>query len=403
MFKKRPSAIQNSTDRLPEFDYISENEIYMDTACQSMRPRPVIDALNSYYTTYNACGGRVKYNWGQKVDKQVDETRELVLDYLKLSPKKYVCSFTLNTTYGLNLILNQLPVGVYGQVTTSEIEHNSVFLTTIELAKRLDIKRNVLERSDDGNLIYSTDDIKKSIVVVNAVSNIDGRALGNIKQLISDTHTAGGIVIIDAAQAMAHYHEILVGCDADAICFSGHKMYAASLGVAVIKNELLKSLNKSIVGGGMVSCVKKDSYTFFADDVSTWLEPGLQSYGEIISLNAAIKWLKTAKPAGLKPADYIAKLSKQLYDGLSQVPGIKMLNTSPSSVISLYHEKIDAHRLAVFLSAAGIMTRSGYFCCHYYLLEHLSMPPLLRFSIGLHTTENDIIKTIETVKKVTKG
>jgi len=403
VFNKKSNPVKSPTERLPEFSYIDESDIYLDTSCQSMRPQPVIDSLNSYYTTYNACGGRVKYKWGQKVDSKVEETRELIIDYLGLSTNKYVCSFTLNTTYGLNLILTQLPSGLYEQVTTSEIEHNSVFLTTIELSKRLNIKRNVLKRDDEGSLIYSSDNIKKAVVVVNAVSNIDGRKLINIKQLIKDTHNAGGIVIIDAAQTMAHYHEMLIGCDADAICFSAHKMYSASLGVVVIKNELLRSLNKFLVGGGMVSGVQENDYQLLPDDIASWLEPGLQAYGEIISLNQAINWLKSVKPSGLKPADYISKISKQLYDGLSEIPGIKMLNKNPSSVIGLYHEKIDSHRLAVFLSAAGIMTRSGYFCCHYYLLEHLSMPPLLRFSVGLHTTENDIIKTIETMKKITKG
>lgn len=403
MFNKKTSSIQDPSERLADFSYVSKNDIYLDTSCQSMRPQPVIDALNSYYTTYNACGGRVKYKWGQKVDSKVEETRDLVLDYLGMPAKKYVCSFTLNTTYGLNLILTQLPTGIYEQVTTSEIEHNSVFLTTIELSKRLDTKRNVLKRDDDGNLIYSTENIKKAVVVVNAVSNIDGRTLGNIKQLIKDTHANGGIVIIDAAQAMAHYHEMLIGCDADAICFSAHKMYAASLGVVVIKNDLLKSFNKFLVGGGMVSGVQENDYQLLPDDIASWLEPGLQAYGEIISLNNAINWLKTIKPNGLKPSEYVAKMSALLYTGLAEIPGIKFINNKPSSVISLYHEKIDAHRLAVFLSAAGIMTRSGYFCCHYYLLEHLSMPPLLRFSVGLHTTEDDIVKTIETMKKITKG
>lgn len=403
MFNRKTNTVQNPLNRIEDFSYIIENDIYLDTSCQSMRPQPVIDSLNEYYTTYNACGGRVKYKWGQKVDTKVEKTRELVLDYLGLSSKKYVCSFTLNTTYGLNLILTQLPAQVYEQVTTSEIEHNSVFLTTIELSKRLNIKRNVLKRDDDGNLIYSIDNIKKAVVVINAVSNIDGRTLGNIKQVIKDTHDNGGIVIIDAAQAMAHYHELLINCDADAICFSGHKMYAASLGVIVIKKNLLESLDKFLVGGGMVAGVKEQDYQLLPDDMASWLEPGLQSYGEIISLNNAINWLKNIKPNGLKPADYITKMSELLYNELSEIPGVKMINTKSSSVISLYHEKVDAHRLAVFLSAAGIMTRSGYFCCHYYLLEHLSMPPLLRFSVGLHTTENDIKNTIETMKKITKG
>ncbi|MDK2899230.1 MAG: cysteine sulfinate desulfinase [Patescibacteria group bacterium] len=403
MFNKKNNIIQNPIDRLPEFNYIDENSVYLDTACQSMRPQPVIDAINNYYTNYNACGGRVKYKWGQKVDAKVEETRELVLNYLSLPTKEFICSFTLNTTYGLNLILSQLPTDSYEQVTTSEIEHNSVFLTTIELAKRLKVKRNVLKRDKDGNLIYSTDEIRKAVVVVNAVSNIDGQKLNNIEQLIKDVHQAEGIVVIDAAQAMAHYHEMLKKCNADAICFSAHKMYATSLGVIIIKKDLLKSLNKSFVGGGMVTGVQKNNYQLFPDDMASWLEPGLQAYGEIISLGESIKWLTTVKPFGLKPTDYISKISKQLYDGLYEISGIKILNNIPSSVISLYHEKVDAHRLAVFLSATGIMTRSGYFCCHYYLLENLSLPPLLRFSVGLHTNENDIIKTIKTMERITKG
>ena len=371
----------------------------MDSACQSMRPQPVIDSLNSYYQKNNACGGRVKYKWGQKVDAAVEATRESVIDYFGLSQKDYVCSFTLNTTYGINLILNQLPAKIYGQVITSEIEHNSVFLTTIELSKRLEIPRKVLSRSDDGNLIYEQSDLERAIVVVNAASNIDGRLLVNIKQLIKDAHKLGGIVIIDAAQATAHYRELIAGCEADAFCFSAHKMYSASLGGIVIRKDLLKSLDLKLVGGGMVSAVKENSYDLLPDDMASWLEPGLQAYGEIIALGRAIEWLKSVKPNDQKPVEYISKLSKQLYDGLSNISGVELLNKAPSSVISIYSSNIDAHRLAIFLSGAGIMVRSGYFCCHYYLIEKLKMPPLLRFSIGLHTTESDIERTLIALKK----
>jgi len=403
MFSKKDKTVQTNPGRISEFSYIDNNDIYMDVACQSVRPQPVIDAISDYYKTYNACGGRVKYKWGRKVDSEVEATRELVINYLGLSQKDYTCSFTLNTTYGLNLILNQLPLGIYEQVITSEIEHNSVFLPTIELAKRFNVKRKVLARDDDGNLIYTKQDLIKSVIVVNTTSNIDGRLLPNIKQLVKDTHSVGGIIIIDAAQTMAHYHDLLIGCQADAICFSAHKMYAASLGVVVIKNNLLISLDKKFVGGGMVAGVKEDSYTFLPDEMSAWLEPGLQSYGEIISLKAAIEWLNSVKPHGLRRADYIEKLSNQLYEGLTKIAGLTILNKKPSSVISFYSKNIDAHRLAIFLSASGIMVRSGYFCAHYYLLEKLKMPPLVRFSIGLHTTENDIIKALEIIKRNTRG
>jgi cysteine desulfurase/selenocysteine lyase len=153
----------------------------------------------------------------------------------------------------------------------------------------------------------------------------------------------------------------------------------------------------------MVTAVSEQEYTLHPDDLASWLEPGLQAYGEIISLNHAIKWLKTVKPDDLQPSEYIAGLSEKLFKGLSEIPNLVMFNHEPSSVISVYSKNVDAHRLATFLSTSGIMARSGYFCCHYYLLEKLKMPPLLRFSIGLHNTEDDINNTIEIMKKLTKG
>jgi cysteine desulfurase/selenocysteine lyase len=175
-------------------------------------------------------------------------------------------------------------------------------------------------------------------------------------------------------------------------------MYAASLGVMVIKKEFLKSLDINFIGGGMVTSVSKDSYLMWPDDMSSWLEPGLQAYAEIISLNTAIKWLKS-----VNSGEYMGELSNMLFNGLSNISDVVMINKQSSPVISFYVKNIDSHRLATFLSTSNIMVRSGYFCCHYYLIEKLHLPPLLRFSIGLQNNEKDIETTIEIMKKFTKG
>lgn len=402
MFRQKDKLILNS-DRLPEFEHLKSSEIYMDSSCQSLRPISVIEAMNEYYKSYNACGGRVKYQWGQKVDSLIEQTRNLVIDFIGLSKKEYVCSFTQNTTYGLNLILSQLPIGRYKKIVTSDIEHNSVFLSTIAQSKRLGISRVVLCRADDGSLIYEKSDLSDAIVVLNTTSNVDGRLLKNVKQIVKDAHKSGGIVILDAAQTIAHYRELLNKCDADAICFSAHKTYAASLGVIIIKNNLLKTLDITFVGGGMVSSVQEKSYQLWSENMSVWLEPGLLPYAEIISLNAAIHWLKTVKLNGIDKNQYLNRLSKKMFDGLSNIKDLVILNKEPSTVISFYTPNIDSHRLATFLSAQGIMARSGYFCCHYYLLEKKKLPPMLRLSIGLHNTESDIEKVIQTIKQITEA
>ncbi len=383
-----------------DFEYLSEDMIYFDSACQTLRPQPVIDALNEYFYKYNACGGRVKYEWGKRVDEEVESTREKVLEFLGKSEKEYQTAFTLNTTYGLNLLLQQLPKGKFKQVITSDIEHNSVFLSTITAAKRLGILRRIFLRAEDGALNYKKEDLAGAVVVLNLISNIDGRILKNAKNIAEDVHSLGGIFIIDGAQSITSGASFLAEIDFDALCFSGHKMHGPSIGGIVIKNDLLFSLELSFVGGGMVEKLDKETFSIPKNDPVFRLEPGLQDFSGIVSLGAAIDWLKKYRPEGLKQEEHRQKLSKLLFNALSSFDGVHLLNKKPSTTISFYSENIDAHRLAAFLSQQNIMARSGYFCCHYYLQNLKKYPPLLRISLGLHNTENDIKKFLEVFKKI---
>jgi selenocysteine lyase/cysteine desulfurase len=401
--RARPRDIHQPSPRLNDFAYLGADDIYLDAACQSLRPQPVIDALTDYYTQYNACGGRVKYAWGRRVDTGVAATRQAVLDLVGLPARTHAVSFTLNTTYGINLLLAQLPHGRYRSVVTSHIEHNSVFLPTITAARRLGVERIVLDRAPDGSLDFRPDQLDNAVIVVSAASNIDGRLLTNLAELVDVAHARGGIVIVDAAQAMAHSAALVYKTGADAVCFSAHKMYGASLGVVVATTALLDSLDVSFVGGGMVSDVRESSYDLVRGDPGAVLEPGLQAWGEILALGAAIDWKARLRPGGEDPAVYLDQLSRKLYEGLGELPGVQLLNTAPSPVISLWVADHDSHRLAVFLAQGGIMVRSGYFCAHHYLKEQLGLPPLLRFSLGLHTTASDIDRTLEFFARLLRG
>jgi len=396
-------ALSSSAERLADFSYLDERDIYLDAACQSLRPAPVIHSLTSYYETYNACGGRVKYAWGKRVDEDVAATRAAVLAMLGLSVRTHAVSFTLNTTYGINLLLHQMPRNRYSRIITSHVEHNSVFLPTITAAQRLGIDRIVLDRDDSGALCYTPAELDGALVVVSASSNIDGLPLSNLAELVRDAHSRGGTVIVDAAQTMAHGRELLNRTAADALCFSAHKMYGASLGVIVTTTELLASLEISFVGGGMVSAVRESSYDLVRGDPGALLEPGLQAWGEIIALGEAIRWLEAIKPGGYSPATHLDHLSHRLFDGLAEIPGLTLLNSAASPVISMYAPGQDSHRLAVFLARSGIMARSGYFCAHHYLKDQRALPPLLRFSLGLHSTESDVDHTTAALSRLLKG
>ncbi|MBR3353663.1 aminotransferase class V-fold PLP-dependent enzyme [Candidatus Saccharibacteria bacterium] len=385
---------------MEEFDYLNNGEVYLDAACQSLRPRCVIDAINNYYTRHNSCGERVKYKWGIETDDKVEETRGLVLKYLGLKAKNYTVSFTLNTTYGINLILSQLNPANFKKIITTEIEHNSPFLSSMAFSKRTGLSREVIERREDGSIDLEKYDFTKSVVVLNCASNFDGRKLLNINDLIKCVHKAGGIVIIDAAQAMAHSVDVLRGAEPDAICFSAHKLYAPSLGVIVWRNDLMDKMDELILGGGMVDDVMRDKYLLSAEGKEhryTRFEAGLQAWGEIVGLGAALKWLINLPKSAWKDLEtnYTA-----LYEFLSSSPKVHLINREPNPTLSFFVEGIDSHMLGTALSRENIMARTGYFCAHYYLDHVLGLPPLVRFSLGLHNRPDDITKVKKVMEKI---
>lgn len=385
---------------MQDFDYLKDGDVYFDAACQSLRPRPVIDALNRYYTEHNSCGERVKYAWGKRTDEIVEGARLHALKFLGLKNKEYFTSFTLNTTYGINLILNQIRPELFEKVMTSEIEHNSVFLPTMSFAEHNDMPREIMKREEDGSIDITKYDFTKALVVVNAVSNIDGRELVNLKELTKAVHKAGGAIILDAAQAFAHNSELLHKTEVDALCTSAHKMYAASLGVIVARRDLVPKLDTRFVGGGMVDDVHRDEMFLSAknpDNVHTIFEAGLQAWGEIIAFDAALTWLEKLSK---KDKQQLHDNCDRIFEFLKNQPRVHLLNKAASPTFSFYIDGLDSHLVGEALSDEGIMARTGYFCVHYYLGQVLNVPPLIRFSLGYHVRETDVDKVLKVLERM---
>ena len=392
-FQKSPNAITDD-DKIG-FSYLPKDQYYFDSACQTLRPWEVIHAETEYYTTYNACGERVKYKWGMKVDEHVEETRKLVLRYFGKSEKEYQTAFTLNATYGINLVLHQIKSDKFSYIATSDIEHNSVFLPTITWAERNKKERVLLTRNSDGSIDLTQLPKGAGIVVVNTMSNMDGRTLTNFEAMAKHIHAEGGLLLIDAAQSAAHDLTLLKKINFDALFCSGHKMYGPSLGIIVIKQDLLNSLNHFFIGGGTVSDVHDSSFTLIEEPHAAHakLEPGLQNWAGIIGLRAALQWK-------VKQRDNTEDLGTTLFQELQKNTRVRLLNETPSSIITFSCEGIDSHQLALMLAEKNIMCRSGYFCCHHYLIHTKKLPPQLRVSFGLHSSQHDLDIFLDSVQSI---
>lgn len=397
MFHRKKSTQATGTPS-SDFAYLEPRSCYLDSACQTLRPQCVIDAETEYYRGYNACGGRVKYAWGTVVDGKVHEARKLLLQLSGKRESDYCVAFTLNTTYGINLVLHQLKAGMFSRIVTSDIEHNSVMLPSMTWAQRQRAERLVLRRADDGSVCYTPSELERSVVLINSMSNIDGRVPQNMQQLTEKTHAQGGILLLDAAQGFAHDAERLRDVDFDAAFGSGHKMYGPSIGFIVIKRSLLDLLDPFFIGGGTVTDVEQENYSLLrsGEEAHAVLEAGLQNWGGILGLGEAVRWLDTQQSA--KGREH--SLAERLFAGVKKHPRVRLFNHSPAPILSFHVDGIDAHRLALYLSEQNIMCRSGYFCCHSYLQHQRRLPPLLRVSLGLYNTETHVEMFLSALSKI---
>ena len=123
----------------------------------------------------------------------------------------------------------------------------------------------------------------------------------------------------------------------------------------------------------------------------------MQAWGEIIALGESIKWLNKLPKKDWKNLDNNVQ---ELYNFLEGSEKVHLVNYSATSTMSFYVEGLDSHLLGNALSRENIMARTGYFCVHYYLDHVLKLPPLIRFSLGLHNRPEDIAKIKRVMEKI---
>src|SRR3989344_9416285 len=111
--------------------------VYLDNAATTQKPKQVIDALHTFYTTSNANVHRGNYALSRDATKQFDDARHAVASFIGASFEEIV--FTRGATESLNLLASTLDT-LFAQgrteIVLSEMEHHANLIPWQQLAKR---------------------------------------------------------------------------------------------------------------------------------------------------------------------------------------------------------------------------------------------------------------------------
>lgn len=378
--------------------------VYFDSACMSLKPDQVVEAVDKYYLEYPACAGRSAHKLAEKVTQKIKETRSLIAEFIGTKDEKEII-FTRNTTEGINLIAKSFPFNKGDVVLLSDKEHNSNLIPWLVLRDKIGIEIKIIPSNEDNT--FSLENFKKLVhgarmVSIVHTSNLDG-VTNPAKEIIKIAHEAGAIVLLDCAQSMAHQKINVKDLDVDFLVFSGHKTLGPTgTGVLYGKSELLKKLDSFIVGGDTVFDSTYDNYSFL--EVPEKFEAGLGDYAGIIGLGEAIKFLDRVDFANLK--NHELSLNSYLTEKLLEFPQIKIIGPKDpslrSSIVNFYIPGKDMHQIAVMLDEmSGIAVRSGRHCVHSWF-NNKEILNSLRISFYLYNTQEEAEIFINSLSKILK-
>ncbi len=353
--------------------------VYLDSACMSLKPKQVVNAMREYYEVFPACGGRSIHRLGEEVSNACASARERFARFINAAESSE-CIWTRNATESLNIVAACTDLSAGSKIVTTSLEHHSGSLPFVERARRDGLKIEVVEARPDGT--FDIEDWKSAIdsstrmVSVVHSSNVTG-TIAPLKEIVEIAHDRGALVISDDAQFAPHHPLDVQALDVDFSAISVHKMCGPTgMGVLYGKIEHLKSMRMFLYGGDTVSDVRYEEGRILPEYLPPpeKYEAGLQNYAGIIGAGAAADYLQSL---GM---DEIEKHERGLLERalkeLSDMDHIHIVGTDDTNIkTGLVTFTIDtigaAHDIATFLSEEyGVMIRSGWHCVgpfHYQL------------------------------------
>ena len=378
---------------------------YFDNACQSLRPKQVLEAINQYYLKSSACSGRSMHQLAAEVTRECDQARTAIAKFLNAARKEEVV-FTRNTTEGINLVANSLGLRKDDVVLISDKEHNSNLIPWQIMAKKHGIVVKIVPSHADNT--FDLDAYEKlldkqvSLVSFGWSSNLDGVTIP-AAEVIKKAHQNGSLVLLDAAQTAPHHKINVKALDADFVAFSGHKMLGPSgMGVLYGKYQLLEKMDPFMVGGDTVVSSTYDSCEFLPPPEK--FEAGLQDYAGIMGMGAAVKYLMDVGFDAIEKQELL--LNEAITAEIKDFPRLKLIGPADprlrGGIVAFTIEGVDSHRIALMMDQmATIMVRSGQHCVHSWFNAH-QIKGSVRASLYFYNTLEEAALFTSSLKKIGK-
>ncbi len=368
--------------------------VYLDHAATTPLDPQVKEYLISLMEEVNGNPSSI-HRYGRDARKKLEQARKSIAGMLGAEPAE-IC-FTASGTEADNMALvSTVRQNGIRHVLSSPIEHHAVLNTLKYLAENGEIELDYVAPDRKGHIdLNQVEEWLKqhpgSLVSLMHSNNELGTML-DLRQTGELCHSYDALLHTDTVQTMGYFDFDLTELPVDLLVGSAHKFYGPK-GVGFLYHRKGCNLSPLIHGGGQE---KK-------------LRAGTENVHGICAMAKALELMEENR-SGIAPE--MKKLKQRLVDRVkNQIPGAK-LNGDPEgqshyTVVNVTLPQFEGQALFFArLDQAGIAASGGSACSgggRSHVIDTVNPEAegvTVRFSIGTHTTADEIDYTVEKVMEI---
>ena len=399
--------------------------VYLDSAASSLTPDSVIKKMDDYYFHFRSNIDRAVSKIAIRATDEYDNSRKSLARYLNCAEDEII--WNSGATVGSNMLIDLISLhddeykflNEGDEILTTIMEHHSSLLPLQKLAKNKKMNLKFIEL--DQNLELMTTRLKDlvsektKVVSIMLASNVFG-SINDVKSIVEEVkkYNKNVFVICDMTAAFGHMEINLKEMRnyIDAGYFSFHKAFGPTgAGALFLKRDFSRNMTPTVLGGGIISHVKKESVEFRSD--IKLFEAGTANIAGVIGAGEAVNFLEMIEGGALEHSRSLAKIFieklKDLNESYKENKNLEIKifaadvakNIGTVSFQTFVNGKeVHPHDVADIFARDNISVRAGHHCAE-PLMDYLNIPNgVTRVSFHIYNEEEDINRVLKSLEKV---
>ena len=374
-------------------DFPQDGKIYLNNASVSLMPFSSIEAMKKFLVNYSIKGPD-SIDSDVFLKEKLIRIRRTISNLIHCRPEEIV--FTQSTTDGVNMVATGLSYDSKSNVVIRGMahEHHANYYPWLRLSQKLSLKSLKIDLNGFFNikeLHKLVDKNTKCVALSHALYNTgailpveeigDYLEKNNVPYFIDTAQTVGCIGDYDFKKTKSNF-----------MSFNGSKWLCGPMGTGIFycKKESSKLLEPSSIGGE--SAMVYDETSLAYKDIPDKFQTGFRNYVGFVGLEESINYMLQFGLNNIH--NKIMKLSNQMREELSKIPGITLFGpedqSKRTSIVSFSIDGQEPQKIVELLEKKKIVI----------VVREIVDKKLLRASPHFFNSEEEIQKVVDEIRKL---